>query len=63
MVIYAFLLGFFSPHNQKNVTSKSRALQGIKIKSIQNQDHKQLTQNKHYIAQTSKVQKDKAHQS
>ena len=54
MVIYAFLLGFFSPYNQKNVNSKSRAC----VKT-----QKQLTQYKHYIAQTSKVQKNKAHQS
>ena len=25
MVIYAFLLGFFIPYNQKNVTSNSRS--------------------------------------
>ena len=25
MVIYAFLLGFFSPFNQKHVTSRSRS--------------------------------------
>ena len=47
MVIYAFLLGFFSPYNQSMW--------------LQDQDHviknyKQLPHNMHYKAQTSKVQ-------
>ena len=47
MIIYTFLLGFFSPYNQ-NIW-------------LQDQDHviknyKQLPYNMHYKAQTSKVQ-------
>ena len=47
--IYAFLLGFFSSYNQKNVTTKSEYVF---------KNHKEITQFKHYIAQTSKVQKN-----
>ena len=40
----------FSPKNQKHVTSKSRSCY---------QNYKQFLHNMHYIAKTSKVQKNK----
>ena len=51
MVIYVFLLGFFSPYNQKHVTLKSRL--------CDKKNYKKLTHNMHYIAQTRKIQKNK----
>ena len=49
MIIYAFLLVFFSPYNQKYATSRSRS-RSCDYK------YKQLPHNMHYKAQTSKVQ-------
>ena len=42
----SFLLGFYSPYNQKNVTSKSRSFVYYK---------KKTHTIKHYIVQTRKV--------
>ena len=50
MVIYIFLLEFFSPYNQNHVTSKSRAYDQKTINTHTNM---------YYIAKTSKVQKNK----
>ena len=49
MVIYAFLLEFSNPNNQKHVTLKSRSCY---------QKLETLPHNMHYIAKTSIVQKN-----
>jgi len=42
MIIYAFLLRYFSPYNQTNVTSKSRSfvLGSKSLEQLANHEHK-----------------------